>query len=87
MIRGYAVRQCVRTTGIFRYIAANGAGPLTGGIRRIVVSKRGRRMRQFQVHDTWLYHSALIFNIQFENAIHAREGDNHAALNGDRTAA
>ena len=37
-------------------------------------------LRELEVNHSGLYHSALIFNVDFEDAVHARESDNDAAL-------
>ena len=43
--------------------------------------------RKLQVDHAWLYHGALVCNVNFENAAHAREGDDDATLLRDRATA
>ena len=82
-----AVHQGVRPAGIFGDVAADGAGLLAGRIGREVEAKMRNVLGELQIHHAGLHHGALVFDIDFEDAVHAREGDNDAALLRDRAAA
>ena len=79
MIGGHTVGQSVRPAGIFRNISANGAGTLAGRIGRVEIAARLDCECDIQVHDARLQHGALVFEIDFEDAIHASECDGDAA--------
>ena len=87
VVGGYAVGQRMRTAGVLRHIAADGAGALAGGIGRVEIALRLDGQRDIQIDHAGLHHRALVFQIDFEDAIHAREADDHAALARDRAAA
>ena len=87
VIGRHPVGERVRTAGILRDVAADGAGALAGRIRRIEVSLTLHRQRNVQVHYSRLHHGALVFEIDFENPVHSREPDHHAALARNRPAA
>ena len=40
VVGGQAVFQAMHAAGIFRHIAADGAGDLAGGIRRVIEARR-----------------------------------------------
>ena len=44
-------------------------------------------LRELQVHHARLHHGALVLDVDFENAVHAREGDHDATLLRNRAAA
>ena len=86
VIGRHAVGQGVGTAGVLGHVAANGAGALAGGVGRIEVAAGFDRQRDIQIDHARLHHRALVFEIDFENAVHAREGDHNAAAAGDGAA-
>ena len=86
VIRSDSVGKCVRTSGIFRDVAADGAGFPTGRIGREVETVRFGSAREFEIDDAGLHSGAAIFWIDFENAIHARKDQHDAAAAGERPA-
>src|SRR5262249_1039423 len=87
VIGGDAVGQRMRTAGVLRDIAADGAGALARRIRRVEVALRLDCQRDIQVDDAWLHDGALVREVDFENPVHAREADGDTAGAGNRAAA
>ena len=87
VVYGDAMHQGVRAAGILRDIAADGAGLLAGGIGREVQPEMRDMFRELQVDHAGLHHRALVLNVNFQDAVHAREGDHDAALLQNRAAA
>ena len=79
MIRGNSVSECMRTAGVFGNVAANGAGFLAGRIGSEVKTVRFNRAREIRIDQAGLHGGALILQIDFQDAVHAREGDHDAA--------
>jgi hypothetical protein len=86
VIGGDAVGEGVRAAGVFSDVAADGAGFPTGRIGREVEAVRFSGAGEFVIDDAGLDDGALIFDVEFENAIHAREDEHHAAGAGERAA-
>src|ERR1700683_5657816 len=80
MIRCNAVSQRMRAAGIFRHVAADGAALLAGRIRSELKAGVRDGHAEVRVHHSGLYDGALIFDVNFQNAIHARENYKDAAL-------
>ena len=87
MIGRHSICQRVRTAGIFRHIAADGARSLAGWIGRVEVALPFHCLRDFKIDDARLKHGPLILEIDLEDPIHAREGNHYAAVAWNRTAA
>ncbi len=81
-----AIHQGVGAAGVFGDVAADGAGLLAGGIGREVEPEMRDMLRELQVDHPGLHYGALVLNVNLENAVHAREGDDNAALLRDRAA-
>ncbi len=79
MVGGDAVGESVWPTGVFRDVAADGARFLAGGIRSEVEAVGFGGEGEFGIDNTGLYNRALIFGVEFKDAIHARENDHYAA--------
>jgi len=79
VIGGDSVSEGMRAPGIFRNVAADGAGFLTGGIGSEVKAVRFDGAGKVRVDQTGLDGSTLIFEVDFQDAVHAREGDHDAA--------
>ena len=86
VIGGDAVREGVRAAGIFGNVAADGAGFLAGRIGRKMQSGVGDGGAEIGIHYAGLDGGALIFDINFQNAIHARKNCEDAALARKRAA-
>jgi len=86
VVRRDAVSESVRAAGVFGDVAADGAGSLAGGIGREVESGVGDGGGQIGIDDAGLDDGALIFDVEFDNAIHAREGNDDAAVARERAA-
>ena len=86
MIGGDSVGQGVGSAGIFGDVAADGAGALAGGIGRIEIAAALDRHGDIQIDHARLYYRALVFEIQFEDAVHAGEGDHESAFARNRAA-
>ena len=83
MIRGNAVGQGVWPACIFGDVAPDSASALAGGVGRVEVVGGIDGGRDVEVDDAGLQHGAFVFEIDFENAIHAREGDDDTAFARD----
>jgi hypothetical protein len=81
-----AVGESVRAAGIFRDVAADGAGLPTGRIGSEVEAVRFGGAGELVVDDAGLHDGALIFGVHFKNAVHTRKNNHHAAGAGKRTA-
>ena len=79
MVGSYAIRKRMRAAGIFRDVAADGAGFLAGGIGSEVQAVLFDGAREVEIHNTWLDDGPPIFRIDFQNVVHARERDDDAA--------
>ena len=86
VIGGDAVGQGVGSAGIFGDVAADGAGALAGGIGRIEIAAALDRQRDIEIDHAGLHYRALVFEIDFEDAVHAGEGDHEAAFARNRAA-
>ena len=86
MIGGDAVSERVRAAGIFRDVAADGAGFLAGRIGGEMQSGMGDGGAEVGIHDAGLHGGALVFDVNFEDAIHARENCEDAAFARERAA-
>lgn len=86
MIGGNAVSESMRAAGIFGDIAADGTRFLTRRIGgEIEVVWLGGKC-EIEINDAWLNDRALIFRIEFKDAVHARENDHDSASPGQRAA-
>ena len=86
VIGGDAVGEGVRAAGVFGDIAANGAGFPTGGVGCKVEAVWFGGAGEFVVDDAGLDDGAAIFDVEIENAVHAREDEHDASSAGERAA-
>ena len=86
MIGGDAVGQRVRAAGIFRYVAADGAGFLAGRIGREMQAGVRDGDAEVGIHHAGLHRGALVLDVNFQDAIHARKNYENAALARERSA-
>ena len=80
MVYGDAIRECVRSAGIFSDVAANSAGLLARGIGCEVESMLHDGLREFQIHHARLHGGAAIGDIYLEDLPHTREDHDDATL-------
>src|SRR5437588_8116463 len=80
VVGGDPVGQSVRAAGVFGHVAADGAGALAGRVGRIEVAAAFHGSGDIEIDHARLHHGALVFEIDFQNAVHAGEGDHHASL-------
>ena len=79
MVGSDAIGKRMRAAGVFRDVAANGAGFLAGGIGSEVQAVLFDGAREVEIHDARFDDGPLIFRIDFQNVVHARERDDNAA--------
>ena len=87
MSGGEAVLEAMRAAGVFGHVAADGADRLRGRIGRIEIAVAGDALGDAGIDDAGLDHHARIGDIDFENAIHARQADDNAVRDRQRSAA
>ncbi len=80
VIGGHAVLERVRAARVVRDVAADRAGLLARGIRRIVEALRAHRPREVEVHQSRLHHRDLVLVVHLEHAVHPHERDDETAL-------
>src|SRR5579871_4635071 len=83
MINRHTQGERVGTAGVFRYITANGASFLAGRIGSVIVAISGRGIAQFQIDHSRLHDGALVRDVNLQNPIDPRRGDNDRLLGCD----
>ena len=86
VIGSNSVGQSVRAAGILGDIAADGAGFPTGRVGGEVETIRLGGAGKFVIDDAGLHNGALVFHVECQDAIHAREDEHHPAGAGKRAA-
>ena len=86
VIGGDAAGEGVRAACIFGDVAADGGGFLAGGIGSEVEAGVFDGAGDVEIDDTGLDDGALIFEIEFEDAVHAGEDEHESAGAGERAA-
>ena len=71
----HAVSKRMRAAGIFRDVAADGAGFLAGWIGSEIQAVFFDGARKVEIHHARFDDGALIGRIDFEDVVHARERD------------
>ena len=84
VIGGDAAGEGVGTAGVFRDVAADGGGFLARGIGREVEACVFDGAGDVEIDDARLNDGALIFEIELEDAVHAREDEHESAGAGER---
>ena len=79
VIDGDAVLERVRPAGVGGDVAADGAGPLARRVGGEVVAVRLQVIGQPEVDDARLDDGVAIAIVDFEDALHPRQGDHDAA--------
>src|SRR5207237_8383984 len=87
VVDGHAVQERVRPARVLAHVAPQGADALAGGIGHVVETIGTGRGAQVQVDHARLDDGAAVVRIDGEDAVHAREGQHHAAVTGYRAAA
>ena len=82
MIGGDAVRKRVRAAGIFGDVAADGACFLAGRIGREMQAGVGYGGAEIGIHYAGLDGGAFVFDVNFQDAIHARKNCEDATFTG-----
>jgi hypothetical protein len=86
VIGGDAIGECVRAAGVFGDVAADGGGFLAGGIGCEVEAGVFDGAGDVEIYDAGLNDGALVFEVEFKDAIHPREHEHEAAGTGERAA-
>ena len=84
---GEAVFEAMRAAGIFGDVAADAARGLRRGIGRVEIALRLDAGGDVEIDDAGLDDDAGVGEIDFEDAVHAREADDDAVFDGHRAAA
>ena len=84
VVGGDAIGERVRAAGVFSDVSADGGRFLTGGIGREVEAGVFDGACYVEIYDARLDDGALVVEIEFEDAIHAREDEHEAAGAGER---
>ncbi len=77
----------MRPAGIFRDIAANGAGDLAAGVRRVKQAVFGCRFRELNVRKAGLHHGYSVDRVNLQDSAHATGSEHDATLRRHRSAA
>ena len=86
MVDGHAILERVRAAGVGGHVAADGAGPLAATGRERSGSRcLSGALRQMHVDHARLDDGVAVAEVDFEDPLHPRQRDHHAAA--DRQAA
>ena len=86
VVGGHAVFQAVHAAGIFRDIAADRAGDLRRGIRRVIKSGMRHRLADGEVGDAGLGHHHAVVEIDLADALEFAEAQQHGVGQRQRAA-
>jgi hypothetical protein len=84
MVGGDPICQSVRSAGILSDVPANRAGALARRIGSEKISVSFHCAGDLEIYHARLHHCAFVLEVDFEDGIHAREGNHNAALPRDR---
>ena len=84
---GETVFEAVGAAGVFGDVAADAADGLRGGIGGVEIALREDAGGDVEIDDAGLDDDAGVGEIDFEDAVHAREADDDAVFDGERAAA
>ena len=84
---GESVFEAMRAAGIFGDVAADAARGLRRGIGGVEIALREDAGGDVEIDDAGLDDDAGVGEIDFEDAVHAREADDDAVFDGERAAA
>src|SRR5712692_6771058 len=86
VVDGEAVLQAVGPARVFREVAADRADLLAGGVGCVVPAAVGDGLRHVEVGDARLDDDAAARQVDVEDLVHARDGDDDALGDGHRPA-
>ena len=86
VVGGHAVFQAVHAAGIFRDIAADRAGDLRRGIRRVIKPGMRDRLADGEVGDAGLGHHHAVVEIDLADALEFAEAQQHGVRKRQRAA-
>ena len=86
VVRGHAVFQAMHAAGILRDVAADGAGDLRRGVRRVIEIAPADRVGNAQIRHARLRHHDAVLVIDVENAVELREPEQNAVGQRQRAA-
>ena len=75
IVGGEPVFEAMQPAGIFRHIAADGAGDLAGGIGRVIKAFRFHRPGDVEIGHARFGRDAAIFEIDLQDPFHAAHAD------------
>ena len=84
---GEAVFEAVGAAGVFGDVAADAADGLRRGIGSVEIALREDARGDVEIDDAGFDDDAGVGEIDFEDAVHAREADDDAVFYGERAAA
>ena len=86
MVGGDAVLEAVRSAGVLRHVAAQGAGALAGGVGGVVEPVGQRRIGEAGVDDARLDHRAAALRVEVQDSVEAGQDDQHGVGCRERSA-
>ena len=86
MVDGEAVLEAMGSSGVLGDVAADRADLLAGGVGSVEESVRGDGLRDREVGHARLDGDARAFQVDFEDAVHARERDDDPLGDGEGAA-
>ncbi len=86
VVGGHAVFEAMHAAGIFRDIAADGAGDLRRRIRRVIEAGVGDRLRHREIGDAGLDHGDAVVIIDLADAVELGKPEQHAVAERQRAA-
>jgi hypothetical protein len=84
---GETVFEAVGAAGVFGDVATDATDGLRRGIGGVEIALRRDAGGDVEIDDAWLDDDASVGEIDFEDAVHAREADDDAVFHGERAAA
>ena len=84
---GEAIFEAMRAAGVFGDVAADAARGLRGRIGGVEIALGEDASGDVEIEDAGLDGDAGVGEIDFEDAVHAREADDDAVFHGERAAA
>src|SRR5215510_4438086 len=87
MIGGHPILERMRTTRVLGHVAADGAGLLAGGIRRVLKTLLLDRIAHPQIHHSRLSDDVTVEQINVHDPVHAAGADHDRGLYRQTTTA
>ena len=86
VVHGEPVFEAMHAPGVFRHVAADGAGDLRGGVRGVIEAERLGRFRDGQIGHAGLDARGAIVDVDVEYPVEARQAEQHSVAQGQRAA-